>query len=169
MPSSGYGPTMREESGSGDANGGWHLAQFNIARMRFPIDSAEMAEFVAGLDPINSLGERSPGFVWRHVDDSGASIDTRVFGDEDLLINLTVWESVEALWDYAYRTAHTDFLRRRRDWFEPVGSHPSNVLWWIPAGSIPILEEATGRLERLRDHGPGVEAFTFGDRFDPPR
>lgn len=146
----------------------WHLAQFNIARMRYALDSPEMAEFAAGLDPINALGERSPGFVWRHTDETGSSTSTRIFDDTELLINFTVWESVDALWDYAYRSGHVEFLRRRREWFGPVEGYPSTVLWWIPAGAIPALDEATKRLEHLRDHGPTAEAFTFRERFGPP-
>lgn len=146
----------------------WHLAQFNIARMKFAIESPQMAAFVEALDPVNALGEASAGFVWRHSDETGSSTNTRIFDDPGLLINFTVWESVEALWDYAYKSGHVDFLRRRRDWFQPVEDYPASVLWWITAGTLPTLDQATKRLERLRDHGPTVEAFTFRERFDPP-
>ncbi len=146
----------------------WHLAQFNIARMKFPVDSAEMADFVNALDPINALGEASEGFVWRHTDDTGSSTNTRIFDDPELLINFTVWESVDALWNYAYKSGHVEFLRRRREWFVPLAGYPVTVLWWTPADTVPTVDEATKRLESLRDNGPTSEAFTFRQRFDPP-
>lgn len=151
-----------------DGSNGWHLAQFNIARAKYPMDSEEMAEFVDALDPINGLGEQSEGFVWRHMDDSGASIETRVFDDPQLLLNFTVWDSIDALWQFTYKSDHTAYLRRRREWFEPAEGWPVTVMWWIPAGTVPTLDEAQKRLALLRDHGPTAEAFTFRDRFDPP-
>lgn len=148
---------------------GWHLAQFNIVRMKYPLDSPEMADFRAQLDPLNELGDGSPGFVWRHVDATGSSTSTRVFPDDpDVLINYTVWESVEALHAYTYKTDHVQALRRRRDWFEQVEGLPVLVMWWTPAGDPPTIDEAIRRLEHLRDHGPGPKAFTFRPTFDPP-
>ena len=146
----------------------WHLAQFNIATIVHELDSPEMADFVDNLDNINMLGERSPGFVWRHIDDTGASTDTRPFEDQNVLINFTVWEDVDSLWEFAYKTEHVQFLRRRREWFGPVEGYPVTVLWWVPAGTVPTVDEAVVRIELLRDEGPTEMAFTFRERFDPP-
>ena len=146
----------------------WHLAQLNIATIRHDLDSPEMADFVDNLDNINMLGERSPGFVWRHMDDTGASTATRPFADANILINFTVWEDVDSLRQFAYKTEHVDFLRRRREWFAPAPGYPVGVMWWIPAGTIPTLDDAVVRIELLRDEGPTPKAFTFRDRFDAP-
>ena len=147
---------------------GWHVAQLNVAQARYPLESDEMAGFMDNLDRINALGDTSPGFVWRFQDDSGAATETRVDGHPDTLLNLTVWESVDALSAYAYKSEHVEFLRRRREWFEPSGDDPYLVLWWVPAGTTPTPEEAFERLEHLVENGPTDKAFTFRDRFDPP-
>ncbi len=146
----------------------WHLAQFNVAQARFPLDSPEMADFMDNLDRINRLGDASPGAVWRFQDETGGATDTRVDGHPDTLLNLTVWEDADSLFEYVYKTEHVDFLRRRREWFTPVPGKPVVVLWWVPAGTEPTPEEAMERLELLAANGPSPEAFTFRDRFDPP-
>jgi hypothetical protein len=143
-----------------------HLAQLNIAHLRAPIDSAELAEFVAALEPLNTLADEYPGFVWRlkeSEDDPTATV-VHDYGDH-LLVNFSVWESFDAIWNYVYRSAHLDALRRRREWFQRM-AEPYLVMWWIPEGHIPSLAEAMERLERLRADGPGPEAFTFKDRYD---
>ncbi|MEU0478021.1 DUF3291 domain-containing protein [Streptosporangium sp. NPDC006013] len=142
-----------------------HLAQLNIAHMRAPVDSPELAPFAAGLDPVNRLAEATPGFVWR-LKGGDAPGDTvkHDYGDH-LLINFSVWESREALWDYVYRSGHLEFLQRRREWFLRT-AEPSSVMWWIPEGHEPPLAEGMERLERLRREGPTPEAFTFKDFYD---
>jgi hypothetical protein len=143
-----------------------HLAQLNIAHLRAPIDSAELAEFVALLEPINDLAEASPGFVWRlkeSEDDPTATVRHR-YGDH-LLVNFSVWESRESLWDFVYRSGHLAVLRRRREWFLRM-AEPFMVMWWVPEGVIPTLAEAMERLERLEREGPGPEAFTFKEPYD---
>ena len=144
-----------------------HLAQYNIARLLAPLDDPRLAGFVEALDRINSLGESSPGFVWRHQDADGTSTGTRVRGDDALIINFTVWESVESLFEYAYHSAHVEVFRKRREWFEEM-REAYLVLWWVPAGHIPSVEEADERLDYLRAHGPSAQAFTFKQRFPPP-
>ncbi len=146
----------------------WHLAQINIAKARHPVDDPRMAGFTDNLDKINTLGDESPGFVWRYQDDSGAATDTRIFDDDDLLLNLTVWESVDALHDYVVKTEHVNFIRRKLEWFDPIEGLPRLTLWWIPAGTVPSLEEAKERIFHLRDHGASEHAFTFKDRFPAP-
>lgn len=144
-----------------------HLAQLNIAHMRAPIDSAELAEFVALLEPINALADAAPGFVWRLKESEADPTATVVhdYGDM-MLINFSVWESMESLWDYVYRSPHLGVLRRRREWFLRA-MEPYMVMWWVPDGQIPSLAEGMERLERLRTGGPGPEAFTFKDAYTP--
>lgn len=145
---------------------GFHLAQFNVGRLAAPLDSPQLAPFVDQLDPINALAEASPGFVWRYTapGQNDATSD-RTLGDDEIL-NLSVWESREALWDFAYRSEHLAVLRNRRDYFQSH-SRPYLVLWWIPAGTIPTVPESVERLLLLEDIGPSPKAFTFREAFDP--
>jgi hypothetical protein len=126
---------------------------------REPLDSPLLADFVASLDAVNALADAHPGFVWRLQTDEGNATAIKAFGDERLIINMSVWETVQALADFVYRSGHLEVLRRRRDWFAQI--RPSTVLWWVPAGHIPSLTEAEERLEHLRSHGPTPFAFTF--------
>jgi Domain of unknown function (DUF3291) len=142
------------------------IAQLNIGRLRAPLDHPSIDGFRLNLDRINALAERSPGFVWRLQDDSGNATNIKLFEDELEIINLSVWESIDALADFAYRSAHVELLRRRREFFE-VPSELILCLWWVPDGTIPTAQEAIGRLEHLRRHGPTPIAFTFRRRFDP--
>ena len=146
-----------------------HLAQVNVARMRAPLDSPVMGGFVDELDRVNALGAASPGFVWimAEGDEHGGNTDLRVFGDDGLISNVTVWTSLDALMDFTLRTEHVAFLRRRREWFLPM-TESHLVLWWVPAGHVPDLAEAERRLTHLRTHGPTARAFTPRVRFDPP-
>ncbi|HEX6311805.1 MAG TPA: DUF3291 domain-containing protein [Acidimicrobiia bacterium] len=141
-----------------------HLAQVNVARLRAPLDSPLLADFVARLDEINKLGDTSPGFVWRLKEPGGNATSFRIFDDDSLIVNLTMWVSIEALADFVYRTGHKDVLRRRREWFVPM-DEAALALWWVPAGHRPSVAEAEDRLRYLREHGPTPEAFTFRDRF----
>jgi hypothetical protein len=145
----------------------YHLAEINVARAIAPLDSPELKEFMDALDTINGLAERSPGFVWRFKTDNGNATSVRLYDDPRIIVNLSVWTSPEALRDYAYRTDHADFWRRRRAWFEEWPG-PSFALWWVPAGTRPDLAEGRRRLEHLAQHGPTPEAFGFRDRFAPP-
>ncbi len=145
----------------------YHVAQLNVGRLLAPLDAPEIAEFVAALDAVNALADAAPGFVWRLQDDEGNATSFRPFDDDTLLVNLSVWESIDALADFTYRTMHRDVLRRRGEWFTKLaGAHL--VLWWVPAGHIPSLQEAKERLDLLRDRGPTPDAFTFRTRFPAP-
>ncbi len=146
----------------------WHLAQINIGRLQHPVDDPRVAEFMDNLDPINALAERSPGFVWRLKDESGNATGIRAFEDETILPNLTVWDSIESLKNYVFRTDHASFLRRRGEWFKKMDDLPVLTMWWIPAGHEPTLAEAKERIDSLAEHGPTAEAFTFHPLFDPP-
>jgi len=143
---------------------GWHLAQLNIARLVAPLDHPAMSDFVALLEPINATADESPGFVWRLQTDEGDATSVRAFDDDRWLVNLSVWESIEALHAFTYRGDHTAPLRRRREWFEPTDG-PTTVLWWIEEGRIPTVGEAKARLELLIEDGPTQEAFTFRHSF----
>jgi Domain of unknown function (DUF3291) len=160
-------PTNVEPS-SAHAQPVWHIAQVNVARMREPLDASAMREFVDGLVPINELADASDGFVWRLQTEQGDATSLRVFDDEMMLVNLSVWDSIEALEAFVYRSDHASYLRRRSEWFHRLGD-AITALWWLPAGSRPAVDEALRRLELLRERGgPSPEAFTFRERFAPP-
>lgn len=142
----------------------YHLAQLNIATLRAPLTDPLLADFVARLDEINALAEDTPGFVWRLKGEGNDATSLRPFDDERIIVNMSVWESIEALHRYAYYSAHAEVYRRRRDWFEQM-SQPTLVMWWIAAGHIPDLDEARQRLEHLQAHGPTPYAFTFKQQF----
>jgi hypothetical protein len=140
-----------------------HLAQLNIAILKEPLDSPALADFVANLDRINALAETSAGYIWRLKTDDNNATSLRPLG-ESTIVNMSVWQDIESLNGYVYKSAHTEIMRRRKEWFERMGE-AFMVLWWIPEGHIPTMDEALERLERLRQHGPGPEAFTFRNPF----
>lgn len=147
---------------------GWHFAELNIGRLHEPLDHPATKEFVDALDEINALADAAPGFVWRLKDEATGLSSSYVQADDDPLniVNLSVWESPEQLHDYVYRTAHTPFLRRRREWFQKVELFL--VCWWVPAGHRPTVAEAMARLAQLGRDGPTDEAFTLRDRRPAP-
>ena len=145
----------------------YELAQLNIARMKEPLESPGMADFEANLDRINALAESSPGFVWRLQTEEGDATALRPLG-EDTLVNVSVWRDVESLNKYVYESAHVEIMRRRKEWFEPHEGHYL-VLWWVPVGHEPTVEEAEERLVHLEAHGPSAHAFTLKQRFPAPQ
>lgn len=142
----------------------YHLAQANIGIMLAPLDDPIMHGFVSKLDEINALADAAPGFVWRLQTESGDATAIRVFDNDKLIINMSVWESIDALHQYTYYSAHAEVFRQRRDFFEKMET-PYLVLWWVPAGHIPTTDEMKARLEYLTAHGPTPHAFTFKQRF----
>ena len=146
---------------------GYELAQLNIGKIRGPMDSPVMAEFAANLERINAVAEATPGFVWRLQTEEGDATAIRPFDDENMLVNMSVWKDVESLVKYVYHSAHVEVMRRRREWFEPM-SEAFLVLWWVPRGHRPAIEEAIARLEHLRRYGPGPDALSFRHSFRPP-
>ena len=145
----------------------WHIAQINIATARYPEGDERIAEFYARLDEINALADESPGFVWRLQSESGNATDIQVSDDPMLIVNMSVWESVESLFDFAYRSAHRTVLSGRKQWFRrPDGAH--QALWWVPAGHRPTVEQGMARLAMVDEAGPSAEAFTFKQKFPPP-
>jgi len=144
-----------------------HLAQLNIAKMNFPIEDPRFADFTNALDPVNASSEASPGFVWRLQTDDGNATAIEIYGDSQFLINMSVWASIDHLKAFVSSKSHLDIMRRRREWFL-VSDLPYLVLWWIPAGHEPTIEEAQGKLDYLREHGPSERAFNFSNPFPPP-
>ncbi|MFE9773647.1 DUF3291 domain-containing protein [Streptomyces sp. NPDC005931] len=141
-----------------------HLAQLNVAMLRHPLDDPRTASFVEMLDPVNAAADAAPGFVWRLVEEGAADATGLRPAGEDVIVNLTVWESQEALWDFTYRSGHLEVMRRRREWFERH-AEAHMVLWWVPAGHHPTVAEALERLADLRAHGPSPRAFTFATSY----
>ena len=134
-----------------------HLAQFNIARIRYPLDDPRMAEFVENVKRVNALAEQIDGFVWRLQDASGHAMNMTVYDDPAILPNLTLWENAQALERFVWQTLHGRFYRRREEWFLAVET--PLVLWWVAAGHRPSLDEGVARLEQLTRQGPSAQAF----------
>ena len=141
-----------------------NLAQLNIGQIRHPLDHPEMRGFVEQLDYINAIADATAGFVWRLQTEDGDATAIRPFDADNILVNMSVWESIDALYEYVYRSDHLKVLRERRQWFEHMEA-AYMVLWWIPAGHVPTVEEAIARLEQLRLHGAGPNAFDFKQPF----
>jgi hypothetical protein len=144
----------------------YHIAQVNIGRVRAPVEDPLMAGFVNRLVELNALADRSPGFVWRLQSPAGDATYLRPYDDDRILVNMSVWESIEALKSYVYRTVHVELLRQRHEWFEQFSS-TYLALWWVPAGHIPGMDEAKKRIAHLDRHGPTQFAFTFQTVFQP--
>jgi hypothetical protein len=145
----------------------YQLAQLNIGIIRAPMDSPTMADFANNLDRVNAIADSAPGFVWRLQTDEGNATSIRPFENENLLLNMSVWRDVDSLRKFVYTTMHADFMRRRREWFERMGE-AFLVLWWVPRGHQPSIDEAMARLETLRRDGSTAQAFTFRRAFPPP-
>ena len=139
---------------------GHYLAELNIATAIADLDSPELAGFVNALDKVNSLADKAPGFVWRLQDDSGNATDINFSDNPREITNLSVWKSIDDLEHYIWNTAHRGFMQRGGKWFLPAVK-PAFVMWWVPIGHHPSLEEARTKLVMLRDKGPSVDAFDW--------
>ncbi len=146
---------------------GYQLAQINVGRLVAPIGSPQVAEFVANLDRINALADSQPGFVWRLTGAGNNATDIQAFDDPAIALNMSVWESLEALAAFVYRSDHLGVMRRRREWFE-TPAEAYMTLWWVPAGHIPTPAEGRERLETLQRLGPTAAAFSFRHPFPAP-
>lgn len=144
----------------------FHIAEVNIALPVAPVDTPALAEFMALLDPVNAIADEARGFVWRLQSEEGNATSIPVLDDDRLIINMSVWESIDDLAAFVYRSGHVAVMRRRREWFERLTVFMA--LWWVPAGHLPSVREAEERLEHLRAHGPTPDAFTFRRRFPAP-
>lgn len=148
---------------------GHQIAQLNVARAVAPLDSEPLRSFMEAIEGVNALADEAPGFVWRlegEGDEHPGATGVQAYEDPWLIVNLSVWDSREALWDFVYGGGHLEIMRRRREWFRALAeSHL--VLWWVPEGEIPTVEQAVERLDHLRAHGPAPRAFTFKQAFGP--
>ncbi|MFH0271628.1 DUF3291 domain-containing protein [Vibrio jasicida] len=140
------------------------LAQLNIALAKYPLDAAEIKDFVDNLDLVNGIAEQSDGFVWRLKDESGDATSIKLFDDPNMIVNMSVWDNVDALKNFMFRTHHRDFMRRKNEWFHRL-VEDTYVLWWIEDNHIPTAEEALARLQYLRENGDTPYAFTFKANF----
>ena len=143
-----------------------HLAQVNVAKLLEPIDSELLRDFVDALEPVNALADGSPGFVWRLQTEDGDATSIRVFDDDMIILNMSVWTSLDDLKTFVYRGDHAQVMRNRKKWFHQM-RETYLALWWIPEGHIPTEEEGAHRLEHLRANGPSPTAFTFKNYFPP--
>ncbi len=149
----------------------WHLAELNISRLLQPLDHPETADFLEGIAPINELAESAPGFVWRLKDEDGASssfVNIPGVDDPNVVVNYSIWEDLETLFEFVMKSGHVDFFRRRRDWMEK-NVEAATVCWWIPAGTVPSLAEAMDHLESLRQNGPSDDGWPMQERRQPPQ
>jgi len=144
-----------------------HIAQINVSRPVEPLDSARLADFVAALDPVNALADTAPGFVWRLRTEDGNATAIRVLDDDELIVNMSVWESIDDLGAFVFRSGHTGVMRRRREWFVPM-RESTTALWWVPAGTVPTVADGELRLRHLRAYGPTSTAFTFREPLPSP-
>lgn len=142
------------------------LAQLNITHAKYSLDQPEIKEFVDNLERVNGIAEQSEGFVWRLKDDSGDATSINLFDDPKIIVNLSVWQDVDSLKNFMFRTVHRDFMRRKAEWFHRL-EQDSYVLWWIEEGHIPTVQEALERLEHLREKGDSPLAFSFKTNFTP--
>ena len=145
----------------------WHLAQINIGNMVAPQGDPRVQPFFDALDRVNELAEASPGFVWRLTGDGNNATDIQATADPLLLVNMSVWEDAESLFQFVYRSSHTEVMVRRREFFERFdGAY--QALWWVPAGALPTINDGLSRLWQLDRFGPTAHAFTFKQRFPSP-
>lgn len=151
---------------------GYELAQVNISRMKAPLDDPSFRDFVAGLEPVNALADDAPGFVWRLQTEDGDATSVRAFewdvrGTSGVLVNMSVWESPEALAAFVFSGDHLAIMKRRREWFHKV-QDVMTALWWVPAGYRPTTADAEEKIKHLRVYGPTPEAFTLKRYFPAP-
>ena len=158
---------MTQENLTAQHSQDYYLAQINIALMKAPLEAPIMAEFAAALNEVNAVADQSPGFVWRLQTPSGNATNVRAYPDPKILVNLSVWQGVEPLKAYVYKSLHGEFFIRRRQWFEKFpGEH--FAMWWILAGQWPSVEAGKAKLEHLTRHGDSPDCFTFARPYPPP-
>jgi len=144
----------------------YNVAQLNIAKMKYPIQSPEMFTFVDNLDRINSLAESSPGFIWRLMRDFTCPVCAKLFGS-NIIVNMSVWSDIELLHNFVYQSSHSKIMSRRKEWFDKFDAAYS-VLWWLQIDKVPTVSEANEKLLLLKNNGPTADAFTFKKVFAEP-
>jgi hypothetical protein len=146
----------------------YKIAEINVARMKWVnINDPMMKEFVENLDKVNSIAEMSEGFIWRLKDDNNNATSLNPFDDEQIIINVSVWENLEKLENFMYKTFHSEFLKRRKEWFQQYGK-AHTALWWVQHGHFPTLQEAIANLDYLQKNGPTQKVFDLKNKFPPP-
>jgi len=146
----------------------YQLAEINIAKMKgVNIDDPIMKEFVDNLDKVNEIAENSDGFVWRLKDDNNNATNLNPYNDEQIIVNYSIWESIETLEHYMYKTFHSEFLKRRKEWFQTFGQ-VSTAMWWVKKGEIPDLTEAMAKLDYLQKNGASAKVFNFRNKYPKP-
>jgi len=145
----------------------YHLAQINIAHLIEPIDSPLLADFVADIDRINAIAEEFDGFIWRLKDESGNATSFQIFDTTNYIVNMSVWRDIESLRQYTYYSGHVEVYRKRVKWFHKMDT-PHMAMWWIPADTLPTLEQAREKLDYLHEHGVTENAFLFKQPFPAP-
>jgi uncharacterized protein DUF3291 len=148
------------------------LAQVNMGRLAAPLDSPQLAGFMAALDPVNAVADAAPGFLWRLQTEDGNATSVHAFewdaaDSAGVIVNMSVWESVETLAGFIYSRPHREIMRRRRQFFQKM-TEAYTAMWWIPRGTIPTTGDAEDRVRHLRAHGPTPDAFTLRAHFPPP-
>ncbi|MFD3538723.1 DUF3291 domain-containing protein [Streptomyces sp. NPDC058662] len=144
----------------------FELAQVNISRLKHPLNSPQLKDFMDGLDHVNGVAEAADGFVWRLVGEGDNATDVSMFGDDWIIVNMSVWRDADALTAFMYQGRHRELMSRRREFFEHV-REAMTTLWWVPAGERPTVADAEERLTHLRDRGPSPYAFTLRESFPP--
>ena len=147
-------------------NENYYIAQINIAKLKYSLTDPRVKDFVDNLDRINKLAEKTPGFVWRLKDETGNAINIKIFDDELMIFNMSVWKTIQDLFAYTYRSDHIDVFRRKGEWYETM-KEAHLALWWTPIGVYPSAHEGLGRLYYLQMHGPGPTVFTFKKQYSP--
>ncbi|SFW64162.1 protein of unknown function [Sinomicrobium oceani] len=142
------------------------LAQVNISRIKGPIDSPVMSDFVANLDRINRLAEGSPGFIWRLKDDGNNATSIKIYDDDFIIVNMSVWSDIESLFGYVYRSNHAEILKQKKEWFHKM-QEMHMALWYVEDGLLPSVTDARERLDHIRKHGETPYAFTFKNKYSP--
>ncbi|MEL6372488.1 MAG: DUF3291 domain-containing protein [Pseudomonadota bacterium] len=137
---------------------GMHVAQLNVGRAIDDLEGATLAPFMQALDAINAVAERSDGFVWRYQTEAGNATDLKLTDDPRFIVNLSVWETPQALEHFVWQTVHRRFYERKAEWFEPLAK-PHFVMWWVPEGARPTPQEALARLDLLQRQGSSQDAF----------
>ena len=140
------------------------IAQVNIAKMKAPMDSPIMVDFVNNLDHINDIAEKSPGFVWRLKVDTNNATSIKIFDDEFLLVNMSVWDNMDHLFEYVYNSMHGEILKRKKEWFHKMGEMHM-AIWYIKNHKYPLESEARERLKYIRKYGETPYSFTFKNKY----
>jgi hypothetical protein len=146
----------------------YQLAEINIARMKgVAISDPIMKEFVDNLGKVNEIAEQSEGFVWRLKDEDNNATNLNPYNDEQVIVNVSVWDSIESLEHYMYKTFHSEFLKRRKEWFQSFGQ-VSTAMWWIKKGEIPDINQAMEKLDYLQKSGASEIVFNFKQKYPKP-